>query len=253
MAESDAGLLRLIGFGLAIGAALVLQRLSPHSRTAGSLRVNGELWVINIIVMGTLCGACVCSAAQWAASREMGLLQWSAAPTPVALVVSVLFLDLVSYAWHRANHVVPFLWRWHRVHHSDPSFTVSTSLRFHPGELILSLPLRILAVVVLGAPVLAVVVFEVVFTLANSIEHGDINLPRRFEAAAQRVFVTPALHRWHHTVLVPDRDTNFGTIFSVWDRLFGSFSPSDSATTIRTGVPGVTEVGLRDALAMPFH
>jgi sterol desaturase/sphingolipid hydroxylase (fatty acid hydroxylase superfamily) len=252
MTESDARIVRLIGFSLAIAAALVLQRLSPHSGRAGSTRVNGGLWLTNALITGTICGACVCAAAQWAAARQTGLLYATAAPVWLAVPASILFLDLVSYAWHRANHVVPFLWRWHQVHHSDTSFTVTTSLRFHPGELVLSLPLRLLAVVLLGVPVLAVVVFEVAFTLANSLEHGDIDLPPRLEKSVQRIFVTPALHRWHHTVVTPDRDRNFATIFSFWDRLFGSYAASDSRTSVRTGIPGWPSVGLRDALLMPL-
>jgi len=253
MPENELRLVRLIGFALAIAAALFLQWLCPHSRRGGSSRVNGALWLINIAVTGTLCGACVCAASQWAAGSGAGFFNWTSAPVWFAVPFSVVFLDLVSYAWHRANHLVPFLWRWHQVHHSDPTFSVSTSLRFHPGELLLSLPLRLLAVVALGVPVLAVVVFEIAFTLANSIEHGDIDLPREFEVAVGRLFVTPALHRWHHTVETPERHRNFGTIFSVWDRLFRSYSPNDSGTTVRTGLPGLPNVGFGDALLMPLR
>ena len=253
MPESDVRMVRLIGFAVAIAAALLLQWLSPHSKVGGSLRVNGGIWLVNAVVTGTICGACVCAAAHWAATRNLGLFNWVVPPTWIALPASILFLDLVSYAWHRANHVVPFLWRWHQVHHSDPSFTVSTSLRFHPGELVLSLPLRLLAVVLLGVPVPAVVVFEVAFTLANSVEHGDIDLPRRFEGAIGRVFITPALHRWHHTVSPHDRDTNYGTIFSVWDRWLGTLAPSDSKTVVRTGLPDASAATLGSALLLPLH
>ncbi len=253
MPESDVRLVRLVGFAVAIAAALLLQRLSPHSNVGSSLRVNGGIWLVNAAVTGAICGACVCAAAHWAGTNDVGLFNRVSAPTWIALPASVLFLDLVSYTWHRANHVVPFLWRWHQVHHSDPSFTVSTSLRFHPGELVLSLPLRLLAVVLLGVPVPTVVVFEVLFTLANSIEHGDIDLPRRFESAMGSVFVTPALHRWHHTVSPRDRDTNYGTIFSVWDRWLGTLAPSDSKTVVRTGLPNVSAATLGSALLLPLR
>ena len=233
--------------------ALLVQRLSPHSRADGSARVNAGLWLVNIAVLGSLCGACVCSAAQWAAAHGVGVFNITSVPTWVAVPISVMFLDLVSYGWHRANHVVPFLWRWHQVHHSDLSFTVSTSLRFHPGELVLSLPLRLLAAVLVGVPVFAVVVFEIAFTLANAIEHGDINLPRSFENVARRIFVTPALHRWHHTAVLPGQHRNFATIFSLWDKLFGSYGANDPRTRVRTGLPGLPEVGLRDALLLPLR
>lgn len=253
MSEEHLRILRLAGFAAAVTLAFAWQRLSPHGRLRGSTLCNGGLWLVNLAVIGTVCGACVCSAARWAEGSGLGLLTWVAAPFWIAFPVTLLALDLVSYGWHRANHVVPFLWRWHQVHHSDPSFTVSTALRFHPGELLLSLPLRLAAVVVLGAPATAVVLFEIVFTLSNAVEHGDIDLPPRLERVAGRFLVTPALHRWHHVASVPDRDSNFGTVFSFWDRLFRTLVPWDSRARIDTGLPGVSSVTLGDALLMPVR
>lgn len=253
MSESDLRVLRLVGFGGAITLALALQWRSPHSGAGGSTRVNGGLWLVNAVVTGTMCGACVCTVAQWSAAKGFGLMGWLAVPTWLAIPVSVLFLDLVSYFWHRANHVVPFLWRWHQVHHSDSAFSVSTSLRFHPGELILSLPLRLAAVILLGVPVVAVVVFEVAFTLANSVEHGDINFPQRLEGIIGSVFVTPALHRWHHTVSRRERDTNYGTIFTVWDQCLGTLAPNDSRTVVQTGLPDISATTLGNALLLPLR
>jgi len=253
MTEQELRLIRLVGFAVAVAAALALQKLSPHARAPGSTRVNAGLWLVNVVVTGTICGACVCTAARWATQSNIGLLNWYALPAWIAFPVSVAFLDLVSYGWHRANHAVPFLWRWHQVHHSDTVFSVSTALRFHPGELFLSVPVRLAAVVLLGVPVAAVVLFEVVFTLANAVEHGDINLPGRFETMMARVLVTPALHRWHHTTAVPDRDSNFGTIFSIWDRLLGTHTANNSATAVRTGLPGLPSVTLTGALLLPLR
>src|SRR5262249_56613757 len=110
-----------------------------------------------------------------AAGMGFGVLNVVAAPGWLAVAASVLLLDLVSYGWHRANHAFGLLWRFHRVHHSDVTFTVSTALRFHPGELLLSLPVRLLAVFALGVPVAAVLVFELAFTLANLLEHVDVD------------------------------------------------------------------------------
>lgn len=253
MTEEELRVLRLAGFAVALGLALAWQKLSPHGQGPGSVAVNARLWIVNVVVTGVVCGACVCSAAQWAGANGVGIFQWLRTPLWIVLPLSVLLLDLVSYAWHRANHVVPFLWRWHQVHHSDPSFSVSTALRFHPGELLLSLPLRLAAVVLAGIPAEAVVFFEVVFTLSNAVEHGDIQLPRGLERVLERVLVTPALHRWHHTVVVPDRDSNFGTIFSLWDRGLGTFAPNDSATRVTTGLPGLDRVGFPEALLLPLQ
>jgi len=251
MDERSFQLLRVVGFILAVALAFLLQRLTPHARLRGSWPVNGGLWLLNAVVVGLACGACAFSVADWAARDHVGLLSWMPMPAWLSVIATIIALDLVSYAWHRANHRVGPLWRFHQVHHSDPTFTTSTGLRFHPGELLLSLPIRLLAVVVLGAPVVGVLAFEVVFTFANLVEHGDIDLPQRSERVLGRVFVTPALHRRHHTRMGPERDTNFGTVFSGWDRLFGTYTPSDSTVRVDTGLPGLAHVTFSEALALP--
>ena len=253
MTETKLQALRAAGFIAAALFALVVQRLVPHARVRGSWRVNGGLWLVDTVVVGAVCGACGFTAAAWAARNGCGVLNQAAASPWMAIPGTVVALDLVSYWWHRANHRVPFLWRLHQVHHSDPSFTVSTGVRFHPGELLLSLPIRLAAVVLIGAPVGAVLVFEVAFTFANLIEHGDTNLPSRAERWLARVCITPALHRRHHTKVGPERDTNFGTVFSVWDRVLGTFTTSDSATRVETGLPGMGDLRLSRVLVLPLR
>lgn len=239
---------------LAVVVALALQRLAPHAGLGESWRTNLGLWGVNLVVTSALCGACACTVASWAATAGVGLLNTTGAEWWIALPATILGLDLVSYAWHRANHSLPILWRFHRVHHSDPRFAVSTGVRFHPGELALSLPLRLLAVVALGAPPGAVVAFEVIFTLANLIEHGDIDYPLALERWLGTVLVTPALHRRHHGRRPDQLGSNFGTVFAVWDRAFGTHTASTSAASIAIGVPGLRgEPGILTALAMPFR
>jgi len=251
--ETELQALRAAGFVVAALLAVLVQRLAPHARVRGSWRVNGGLWLVDAVVVGAVCGACTFTAAAWAARSGFGALNQAAVSPWTAVPVTVVGLDLVSYGWHRANHRVPFLWRLHQVHHSDPSFTVSTGVRFHPGELLLSLPVRLAAVVVIGAPVAAVLVFEIAFTFANLIEHGNISLPGPAEGWLAHVCITPAPHRRHHTKVGPERDTNFGTVFSLWDRLFGTFTTSDSATRVETGLPGMGDLRLSRALALPLR
>ncbi len=254
MHDLNPEIIKALGVAAALALAIVAQSLSPHARLQGSWRVNGALWLVGVVVVGLLCGGCGMAAARWADAGGVGIIRALHAPAWTAIPVTILTLDLVSYAWHRANHAVPFLWRFHRVHHSDRAFTVSTALRFHPGELLLSLPLRLTAVVALGAPVAAVLAFEVVFAAANLIEHGDIDLPRRAETAIGRWFITPGLHRLHHSRTWADLNTNFGTIFAVWDRLFRSYRPSSSDLAIEIGLPDSSEVStLGDALLLPLH
>jgi sterol desaturase/sphingolipid hydroxylase (fatty acid hydroxylase superfamily) len=252
--EGQFQVLRAASFVTALGLALVLQRVRPHANRSGSTRTNLGLWAVDGLVTAAVCGACVCTAARWAAGAGMGVLNASVAPLWVAIPVTVVGLDLTSYLWHRANHVVPALWRFHRVHHADPSFTVSTALRFHPGELVLSVPVRLLAVVLLGAPVVGIVVFEALFAVSNLVEHVDIDLPIELERRIGRVLVTPALHRFHHTRAASERDHDFGTILVVWDRLLATYRPNSSATHVDVGLTEVGEpLGLGSAMLLPLR
>lgn len=176
------------------------------------------------------------------------------APLVLAVLVTILALDLVSCRWHRANHAVPFLWRFHRVHHSDRAFTASTALRFHPGELLLSLPIRLAAVAALGAPAVGVLAFEPAFAFANPFGHGDIRLPLGMEQPVEGILVTPALHRFHHSRAGVERDHNFATIFAFWDRLLGTCRRTSSAEHVDVGVPGVRDdLGLGALLLLPVQ
>jgi sterol desaturase/sphingolipid hydroxylase (fatty acid hydroxylase superfamily) len=252
VSEYDFNLVRSAGFVLAVAIAAGLQRLAPHARLRGSWAANCGLWGVNLLVLGAVCGACACTVAHWARAAGIGLFALVPAPRWLAIVLSVLALDMVSYAWHRANHRLRVLWRFHQVHHSDVTFTVSTGVRFHPGELLLSLPLRLGAIVLLGVPPEGVVVFEVVFNIANLVEHGDTNLPAFAERICGRVFITPALHRWHHSRRWAELDSNFGTIFAVWDRVLGTYQTSSSATAVETGLPNVLRpTGFVRALLLP--
>jgi sterol desaturase/sphingolipid hydroxylase (fatty acid hydroxylase superfamily) len=252
MDEGSLQLVRASGFVVGLAVAWALQRTAPLARLRGSWRVNGGLWLVNATLLGVVCGACGFTVAAWAARHHVGVLNAFSMPGWLGIGATIALLDLVSYGWHRANHRVAILWRFHQVHHSDPTFTTSTGLRFHPGELVLSLPLRLAAVVLLGAPPVAVLAFEVVFGFANLVEHGDINFPRAFERRLGKLCVTPALHRRHHTKVRPDRDRNFGTVFSVWDRLFGTFADNDSSTRIDTGLPDLNPT-LSRALTLPLR
>jgi len=253
MSEQEFQVVRAVGFAIALSVAFTAQALSPHARRRESLRVNATFWILDLLVVGLVCGACACTAARWAAANQIGIFHHLTAPAWLTFLITIFALDLVSYLWHRANHVIPLLWRFHQVHHSDSAFTVSTALRFHPGELLLSLPLRLAAVVALGAAPATVVAFEILFTIANLLEHGDIDLPRRFERAVGRVCITPSLHRLHHSRDWTRLNTNFGTIFALWDRLFATYHRSSSDLQIETGLPDrATDPSWSQALLLPL-
>lgn len=252
MSEMEFQIVKSVGFVAALCLTVALQRLAPHRALAGSWQANTSLWVINALVLGVVCGGCACAASLWASGAGIGLLNQGSDSLWLAIPISVIGMDFVSYFWHRANHVVPLLWRFHQAHHCDSQYTVTTALRFHPAELLMALPVRLFAVVILGVPVLGVIVFEVVFAFSNFWEHGNINLPRKLEERLGHAFITPALHRRHHSMDSDWLNSNYGTIFSLWDRLLGSFGDNGSSTRVETGLPGVEpSLGALGILAMP--
>jgi sterol desaturase/sphingolipid hydroxylase (fatty acid hydroxylase superfamily) len=255
MIDYSLDLLRLLGLAAAIVLALTLEQVSPHARLDRPWRTNLGLFLVDSALMRVVCGACGFAVAAWAEARAFGALHALAAPAWLALPGGVVALDAVSYFWHRANHRVGWLWRFHRVHHADRAFQVTTALRFHPGELLMALPLRLAAIALVGVSPLGVLAFEIVFGAMNLLEHGNFDLPRGLERRLLRVIVTPAMHRLHHARSGAELDSNFGTILSGWDRALGTLRASDSARQLETGLPGAAgerEMSLARALGAPF-
>ncbi len=252
--SDDPRTLRLLSLATVVAVAWILQRLFPFSRRPGNVRVNTALFVAGGVVTALACGLCMVWASQRAREANIGLFNLVDAPAVLSFPVTVAGLDLVSYWWHRVNHRVGVLWRFHQVHHSDTALTVSTAARFHPGELLLSFPLRLTAIVLLGAPAHAVVMFEAIFNGFNYFEHADIGEGRTIERVAGAVFIVPSLHRRHHVARTRELNSNFGTIFSLWDRLFGTFGPGPAKEGYRVGLPGTVKApGVAAALLMPVR
>lgn len=245
---------------LMLGAALIfvwgLQRLSPHTTVNTNWRTNIGLWLIDVVLTRAICGACGIAIAIWGEQLGSGVLRCFAVAPWFGVVLGVVALDGVAWLWHRANHRLAWLWRFHSIHHTDLAFQVTTALRFHPGELLLALPVRLFAIAFLGVPPLGVVVFEIVFGTMNLFVHGNIKLGRASESALARLFITPALHRLHHARDTSDLNSNFGTVFSLFDRLAGTLRASDSRRVFATGLPDsgeVVDLRLTQALAAPFR
>ena len=154
----------------------------------------------------------------WGISRWLGLNGW------LEIVLSLVMIDLFDYFWHRANHRIPFLWRFHKAHHADNAMDLSTALRFHPGELVLSSLAKALWVVVWGPTAIAWFIFEGLISLCAQFHHSNIDLPDPIERIVSRVIVTPRFHMSHHMVDRRYGDANFSTIFSFWDSLFKSYN-----------------------------
>ena len=259
MNESDFQLIKTLGFTLSLAFMFAVQSLAPYRRAARLVprnwRQNVPIAIINTIVMSLVCGACLCTVARYAETRNLGLFRLAGAPPWMAIGGTFLALDFVLWGWHLANHRLPWLWRFHRVHHSDRDFDVSTSLRFHTGELMLGLPLKLASVAALGAPLTGLLLFEVAFGLFNVFVHGNIRMPTLWEARLSSVIVLPSNHRLHHSVRPQEYKRNFGTVFSLWDRWLGTWAGGRSTDDVTTGLPdlmGPAPLTLWKCLALPF-
>jgi sterol desaturase/sphingolipid hydroxylase (fatty acid hydroxylase superfamily) len=174
-------------------------------------------------------------------ARGWGLLEALVSlPTWLDVVLSVVVLDLAIYFQHRLFHAVPVLWRLHRVHHTDPELDVTTGLRFHPVEMLLSLGFKAGVVVLLGPPVVAVVLFEVVLNAGSLFSHANLRLPTTIDGVLRAVLVTPDMHRVHHSVDPAETNTNFGFTLSWWDRLLSTYQgqPKSGHDAMAIGVEG---------------
>jgi sterol desaturase/sphingolipid hydroxylase (fatty acid hydroxylase superfamily) len=186
--------------------------------------------------------AAAVGAAAWAEARGLGLLPALGAPGWVAIPLSVVLLDLLVYWQHRLTHELPPLWRLHRVHHADPELDATTGLRFHPVEILLSMLLKMAAVVALGAPAVAVLAFEVLLNATAMFNHAAIRLPRRVEPWVRLALVTPEMHRTHHSEVRAETDSCYGFCLPWWDHLFGSYRAAPAAGEgVVIGVPGWRE------------
>ena len=176
------------------------------------------------------------AASEFAAERGWGLArQFDLGPLESALLVFILF-DLWMYLWHRANHEVPLLWRFHRVHHTDPELDCTTALRFHPIEILLSSGVNVLVIVALGMAASEFILYKTVMVVAILFHHSNVAIPERFERGLRSLVVSPAVHRVHHSEVRRETDSNYGTVFSLWDRAFGSLQLRGDARAIRFGI-----------------
>lgn len=172
---------------------------------------------------------------------------------PWALAVDLVILDLWIYAWHRVNHEVPLLWRFHRVHHLDNFLDASSAGRFHAGEVALSALVRGAVVALLDVPVAHVLVFEALVLIAAILQHSNLRLHAGVERALSRVIVTPSIHWMHHHAVRADTDSSYATILSVWDRLFGTRAQNARRPDQPIGLEGARDRSLGGLLVVPFE
>jgi len=192
-----------------------------------------------------------------AQDHHWGLFNVFQLPRWIVLPMAVLLLDLTIYLQHVMVHAVPLLWRVHMVHHADLDYDVTTGLRFHPVEIMLSMGIKMVVVAGLGLPVLSVLIFEIILNATAMFNHGNIHLPEKIDSYLRLFVVTPDMHRVHHSVIIHETNRNFGFNFPWWDRLFGTYldQPVDGHTGMSIGISQfrtTEQVTLSRLLLLPF-
>lgn len=225
--------LRLGAFIGILGLVALVELLLPRRRLVApkGLRwaVNLGFVVVNALVLRLLFPVLAVAFALEVASRRWGLFNRLDWPPALEFLIAVVALDFIIYVQHRLFHVAPLFWRIHRMHHVDRDIDVTTGLRFHPIEIVLSMVIKLGAVAALGPSAAAVILFEVILNGMAMFNHGNIRLPRKLDAVLRALIVTPDMHRVHHSVRAAEYNRNFGFNLSLWDRLFASYraQPAD--------------------------
>ena len=254
-----------IRLGAFIGILVVMaawEILAPRRALTVSktLRWTNNLGLVffNSFILRLVFPAAAVGMASFAAAHGWGLLNYYNLPLAVSIILAIVVMDLIIYLQHVMVHAVPLLWRLHRVHHADLDYDVTTGARFHTLEIILSMLIKFATIVVLGAPVVAVILFEVMLNAMAMFNHGNVGLPAPLDRFLRWFIVTPDMHRVHHSIEDDETNSNFGFNLSWWDRLFGTYRDQP-----RAGHRGMT-IGIRKfrepkqatwitgMLAMPF-
>ncbi len=245
------GLAFLVLFVLESRRPLRRQRESRPRRVARNLTAGG----IALAVVMLLQTPFLLPAARWAGERRFGLLNLGELSRPVHIALAVVLLDYTLWIWHRINHVVPFFWRFHLVHHVDRDMDASTAFRFHFGEQALSVCYRLAQVVVLGVDPVSLWTWQILVAISVAFHHSNARIPLAVERALVKVIVTPRMHGIHHSNYRNEANGNWSSLFSAWDYLHGTVLLGVPQDAVEIGVPAYgreEDVTLGRILLMPF-
>jgi sterol desaturase/sphingolipid hydroxylase (fatty acid hydroxylase superfamily) len=253
-----------LGFFLGIFAVVALwEVVAPRRALTVSKGVrwlnNLGLVALNTVLLRVLFPAATVGMAAFAADQGWGLFNFAQTSSWLAIPIAVIAMDFVIWLQHVMVHAVPALWRLHRVHHADLDYDLTTGARFHPMEIILSMLIKFATIMVLGPPVVAVILFEVILNGMALFNHGNVRLPAGLDRVLRWIVVTPDMHRIHHSVEDDEANSNFGFNLSWWDRLFGTYrdQPRHGHEGMTLGIHGYRqprEVSwLPGLLALPFR
>jgi sterol desaturase/sphingolipid hydroxylase (fatty acid hydroxylase superfamily) len=252
-----------LGAFIAVFTAMALWEAAAPRRPRSYSRFRR--WPSNLVIVALntafvriLLPATAVSLALAGERRGWGMLNYLPVPAWMAVVASVLLLDVAIYLQHVMFHAVPALWRVHRMHHADLDFDVTTGARFHPIEIVLSMLIKFAVVVALGIPALGVLVFEVLLNATSMFNHGNARIPARLDRYLRWLVVTPDMHRVHHSIVVNETNSNFGFNLPWWDRLLGTYRDQPAAGHDRMiiGIEqfrGARELWLDRMLLQPFR
>jgi len=255
-------LIRLAAFVGVFAAVAVWEFASPRRAQTYGRRVrwtnNLALLAVDVLVVRILAPGAAIAIALAGEAHGWGLLNLAGVPAWLAVPAAVVLLDLAVWFQHVAFHAVPLLWRLHRVHHTDVDFDLTTGTRFHPIEILISVGIKCATVAAIGAPALAVLVFEVLLNATSMFNHANARLPVTVDRWLRFLVVTPDMHRVHHSVVCDETNSNFGFALPWWDRLFGTYraQPAVGHEAMTLGVDAFREVGdarLDRLMTQPFR
>jgi sterol desaturase/sphingolipid hydroxylase (fatty acid hydroxylase superfamily) len=225
--------IRLGAFIIVLTATALWEAATPRRQRSYSRfkrwPSNLAIVALNTAFVRILLPATAVSLALVGERRGWGLLNNLPAPAWMAVVASMVLLDAAIYLQHVMFHAVPAFWRVHRMHHTDLDFDVTTGARFHPIEIVLSMLIKFAVVVALGAPALGVLIFEILLNVTSMFNHGNVRIPVRLDRYFRWLFVTPDMHRVHHSIVVGETNSNFGFNLPWWDRLLGTYRDQPAA------------------------
>jgi sterol desaturase/sphingolipid hydroxylase (fatty acid hydroxylase superfamily) len=261
--EANAELVIRLGAALGVFAAMALWEVLAPRRAMSIGRArrwpgNLGILVLDALTVRLLIPVAAVGTAVIAAGNGWGLLNITPWPAWLEILLGFFILDLAIYAQHWAFHKVPVLWRLHRMHHADLDIDVSTGLRFHPIEIVLSMLIKMAVVVMVGIPAVAVVAFEVVLNATSMFNHSNAAMPAWLDRIVRLIVVTPDMHRVHHSVRRHETDSNFGFNLPWWDRVFGTYrsAPEAGHDRMTIGLPifrDPKELRLDRLITQPFR
>jgi len=241
------GIIRLLAFFGIFLLMLTLETLWPrrkHARDSlNRLVANLALAVLNSLFLKMLASMAIpfaaVAAAVYVETQGWGLLNQFSWPDTLEPIIALILLDLAIYGQHVAAHIIPVLWRFHKVHHSDIEFDVTTAIRFHPVEIFISMIWKVVLVFLLGPSATAVILFEIILNGCAMFNHSNLKIPLRFDKIIRLFIVTPDMHRIHHSTIRTEQDSNYGFNIPLWDRLFGTYTAQPAAGHVQM------KIGLR--------